>query len=330
MPARNLIITLLVFLAITAGAGAYWWHKTAQQLPDEITSGNGRIEAETIQVATKTGGRVLEVLVREGDYVETGQLLARIDVDELTATLAGAEANVAASKDTVASVTAQIVQRESELKYARQALDRAKALVAKGHISQQEADQRQTAMETAAAALEAVKAQLANAQSSVTAARAEVQRIGTLIEDADLKAPISGRVQYRLAEPGEVLAAGGRVVTLLNLADVYMTVFLPTADVGRIFIGAEARIVIDAVPEFVIPASVSFVSADAQFTPREVETRAEREKLMFRVKIRIPPELLREHVEKVRTGLPGVAYVMMAPGTAWPENLTVRLPAADE
>ncbi|WP_289034722.1 HlyD family efflux transporter periplasmic adaptor subunit [uncultured Roseibium sp.] len=330
MRIRNILVGLVVAVLLAGGGAAYWWTQTRSDLPAEIASGNGRIEAETVQVATKSGGRVLEVLVQEGDYVTAGQVLARIDTNELTASLAGAEANVAAAKDTVASATALIAQRQSELKYAEQELERAKTLVAKGHISQQEADQRQTSKETAEAAQAAAKAQFANAESSVDAARAEVRRIGTLIEEAELTAPIAGRVQYRLAEPGEVLSAGGRAITLIDLADVYMTIFLPTADVGRIFIGAEARIIIDAAPEYIIPASVSFVSADAQFTPKEVETRTEREKLMFRVKIKIPADLLREHIEKVRTGLPGEAYVMMAPGTAWPERLTVNLPPVAE
>lgn len=328
MNSRRIVIAVLLLGVAAIGGGAYWWKLQGDRLPVSIAYGNGRIEAQTVQVATKTGGRVLEVLVKEGDLVEQGQLLARIDTNELDASLAGAEAQVTAAKDTVAAVKAQIAQRVSELKYAEQDLKRAETLVSKGHISQQEVDQRQTAKETAEAALAAVKAQLANAESSVETARAEVRRIGTLIDDANLKAPIAGRVQYRLAEPGEVLSAGGRVVTLLDLSDVYMTIFLPTSEVGRVYIGADARIVLDAAPEYVIPAHVSFVAADAQFTPKEVETRTEREKLMFRIKIKIPAELLREHIEKVRTGLPGEAYVMMAPETAWPDMLAVHLPPA--
>ncbi|WP_103222593.1 HlyD family secretion protein [Roseibium marinum] len=322
----KVLFPVLLLLA-AVGGGSYWWYVNRDRLPDEIAYGNGRIEAETVQIATKNGGRVLEVLVDEGDLVEEGQLLARIDTDELQSSLAGAKANVAAARDLVASTRALAAQRESELKYAAQALQRSQTLVAKGHISQQEADQRQTAKETAEAALAAAQAQFNNAGSLVEAARAEVNRIGTLIEEAELKAPIAGRVQYRLAEPGEVLSVGGRVITLLDLAHVYMTIFLPTTEVGLVYIGAEARIVLDAAPGYVIPANVSFVAADAQFTPREVETRTEREKLMFRIKISIPAELLKEHIEKVRTGLPGVAYVMMAPGTAWPADLAVHLPS---
>jgi HlyD family secretion protein len=107
-----------------------------------------------------------------------------------------------------------------------------------------------------------------------------------------------------------------------------MTIFLPTAQVGRVFIGSDARITLDAAPALVIPAKVSFVSAKAQFTPREVETRSEREKLMFRVKVKIDPALLLAHVEKVRTGLPGEAYVLLGSGAAWPARFAVKLPAA--
>jgi len=123
-----------------------------------------------------------------------------------------------------------------------------------------------------------------------------------------------------------VLPAGGKVLTVIELTDVYMTIFLPTSLAGRLSIGAEARIIVDAVPQYVIPATVSFVAPRSQFTPKEVETKTEREKLMFRIKVKIDPELLRKHVQQVKTGLPGVAYVRLDATTAWPEHLKVKLP----
>lgn len=137
-------------------------------------------------------------------------------------------------------------------------------------------------------------------------------------------------MQYRLAEPGEVLSAGSRVVTILDLENVYMTIFLPAKDIGKIIVGSEARIVLDSLPNAVIPAKVSFISSEAQFTPREVETREEREKLMFRVKIRIPKSLLSKHIEKVRTGLPGIGYVMLGDTNDWPEYLKVNIGQSQE
>ncbi|MEO3428964.1 HlyD family efflux transporter periplasmic adaptor subunit [Pelagibius sp. CAU 1746] len=320
------MIAVVAALA-AASAGYLWWRDNHDRLPDYIASGNGRIEAEEVQVATRYAGRVAEVLVNEGDMVAAGQVLARMDTAELRASLAAARASIAQAQENVIEARAQIVQRQSELKFAEEELARAEALVAKGHISKQLADQRRTERDTAKAALEAARARLASTQRAVEAAEAQAELIQTQIDDSTLTAPREGRVQYRLAEPGEVLASGGRVITLLDLTDVYMTIFLPTAQIGRLLVGSEARIILDAVPQYVIPAQVSFISAEAQFTPREVETRSEREKLMFRIKVKIAPELLREHIEKVRSGLPGEAYVMLGGGGAWPERFAVSLPA---
>jgi len=308
-----------------AGGGYYWWQTQQDRLPGYIASGNGRIEAEEVHIATKYAGRVAEVLVEEGDTVDAGQVLARMDTAELLASLAKAEAEVAQAEEDVAEANAQVTQRVSELKFAQQELARATFLINKGHVSQARLDQRQTERDAAKAALEAARAHLLSTGRAVESAAAEARRVQTQIDDAELKTPRDGRVQYRLAEPGEVLAAGGKVVTVLDLSDVYMTIFLPTAQVGRVLVGSEARIILDAAPEYVLPANVSFVAAEAQFTPREVETRSEREKLMFRLKVKIDPALLL-HREKVKTGLPGEAYVFLGSDGGWPARLAVKLP----
>ena len=103
-----------------------------------------------------------------------------------------------------------------------------------------------------------------------------------------------------------------------------MTFFLPTTQAGKVAIGADARIVLDALPGLPIPAKVSFVSPTAQFTPKEVETRTEREKLMFRVKVKVDPELLKHYAERIKTGLPGMGYVQIDATAAWPEALKTR------
>jgi len=128
-------------------------------------------------------------------------------------------------------------------------------------------------------------------------------------------------VQYRLAEPGEVLASGGKVLTIIDLADVYMTVFLSEKDAGRLALGAEARIIFDADPEYSIPASVFFISSRAQFTPKEVETLDERQKLVFRVKVGIDQDILNEYKSFVKIGVPGVAYIRLDADVPWPEFL---------
>ncbi|WP_257389403.1 HlyD family secretion protein, partial [Tahibacter caeni] len=177
------------------------------------------------------------------------------------------------------------------------------------------------------AAVNAARAQLVGAHSSVDAAAATVARIDADISDATLRAPRDGRVQFRVAQPGEVLAGGGRVLNLVDLSDVYMTFFLPETTAGKVALGSEVRLVLDAAPQYVIPARVSFVASTAQFTPKSVETASERQKLMFRVRAQIAPELLREHLAQVKTGVPGMAWIRVDTTQPWPESLAVRLPA---
>ena len=118
-----------------------------------------------------------------------------------------------------------------------------------------------------------------------------------------------------------MLSAGGRILNLVDLGDVYMTFFLPTAQAGRVAIGANVRLVLDAAPQYVVPAKASFVADVAQFTPKTVETEEERQKLMFRVKAQISPDLLQKHIQNVKTGLPGMAYVQLDSQAEWPAFL---------
>ncbi len=141
-----------------------------------------------------------------------------------------------------------------------------------------------------------------------------------------LTAPRGGRVQYRIAQPGEVLAAGGKILNLVDLADVYMTFFVPEAVAGKVALGSDVRIVLDAAAQYVIPGKVSFVASTAQFTPKTVETASERQKLMFRVKARIDRELLQKNLTQIKTGLPGVAWLKLDAQAQWPPELVEKVP----
>ena len=317
-------------LLVIAGVGGWfaWEYLRQPELPEGIASGNGRIEAKEVDIATKLPGRLMEVLAEEGDMVAAGQVAGRMDTKSLEARLKVAEAQVEQARRERDQAAAIIRQRKSECTLAEKELKRSRGLYKrdKGAISLEKLDRDVAAFETAEAVCVAAEAKHANAEALIVAGLAEVERIEVDIDDGVLKAPVGGRVLYRLAEPGEVLPAGGKVLTVLNLTDVYMTIFLPTGQAGRVAIGTDARIIFDAAPDLVIPATVSFVAPRAQFTPKEVETRTEREKLMFRIKVKIAPELLEQHIEKVKTGIPGVAYVRLDQTAKWPEYLNVRLP----
>jgi HlyD family secretion protein len=314
-----------VIVLFAAGLSTFLWLHRSTDATEGIASGNGRIEAVEVDITTKYSGRLAGILAKEGDMVESGQVLANMDVQGLKAQVRQAEAEARQARQKRNLAAAVVEQRKSELSLSEKDLDRSRRLYKSKAVALQKFQHDETAEQAAKASLEAASAQLADTEAAIEAAVANTEEINTQLEDNVLKSPIGGRVLYRLAEPGEVLPAGGKALTLLDLSDVYMTIFVPTEHAGKINIGSDARILLDALPNVVIPATVSFVAPRAQFTPKEVETQTEREKLMFRVKIKIAPELLKKHVEKVKTGLPGVAYVRMDPSAQWPERLSARL-----
>ncbi|CAA2159902.1 Macrolide export protein MacA [Methylobacterium brachiatum] len=350
MPVRKSHWLLLAAAAVLVTAGYFAWQRLRPGgLPEGIASGNGRIEAVEIDIATKTAGRIKNILADEGDFITAGQILTRMDTEQLEAQKREADAQLQRAIiaiDTAESVVVQrkaeqraaaaaIEQRQAELEAAKSKLGRSEQLIRTDAVSHQVLDDDRARAQGGKAAVAAAEAQLAAteaaigsaksevvaARSSADAARATIQRIQADLNDSELKSPRDGRVQYRVAQPGEVLSAGGRVLNLVDLGDVYMTFFLPTAEAGRVAIGSEARIVLDAAPQYVIPAKVSYVADVAQFTPKTVETAQERQKLMFRIKARIAPELLQKYIRQVKTGLPGVAYVHTRADAPWPESL---------
>jgi HlyD family secretion protein len=315
-----------IFFLCAVIAVTVWWFYLRKPLDDRFAFGNGRIEATEVDVATKLQGRVSEILVDEGDMVDVGQVVARMDTRSLAAQLMQVEANVLQARGELSNDKFVVAQRKSQSVLAKKNLARADTLRKKGIISEQDYDTHWASKKTAEDALAASEAQVAATEAKIEANLAETELIKSEIDDSVLKSPIRGRVEFRLAEPGEVLPSGGKVLTLMKLTDVYMTVFLPETQVGRVALGAEARIIIDAAPNYVIPAHVSFVASEAQFTPKQVETRTEREKLMFRVKVQIPPEILTKYEQYVKTGVPGVAYIRLDSDAEWPEDLQTRLP----
>ena len=351
---RRWLIAVAGFLLLAVLGGLGWRMFAGKDREIGLASGNGRIEAVEIDIAAKTAGRIKAILVKEGDYVTAGQIVARMDTETLAAQHREAEAYLRKAESGVQTVQSQVVQRrsekaaamallaerEAEYDAALKRLSRSESLAGIGAIATQELDDDRAQALSSQAAIRAANAQIAaaeaaiataksqevEARSVVEASRATLERLQADLDDGALKATRDGRVQYRIAQPGEVVAAGGKILNLLDLSDVYMTFFLPTAAGGRVAIGSEARLVLDAAPEYVIPATISFVADVAQFTPKTVETASERQKLMFRVKAQIAPELLKKHIHHVKTGLPGMAYVRLDPQREWPVALQVRLP----
>ena len=345
----------LIIIAAAIAVVALGWYGVKTYLANRIYNnpafahGNGRLEATEVDIATKIAERIAKINVDEGDLVKQGQILAEMQTNVLNAQLDQAKARHAQSvaaeksakaeiqlkKSELASAKATVTQKKSYFDGAEKKYKRYKKLLSEKAAAEQTYETYETNYLTAKAELEAAEAGVKKAEAAVQSAEAEavgaaaniqaaladIERIQADLDDCKLVAPLDGRIQYRIAEPGEVLSSGGKVLNLVDLSDVYMTFYLPEATAGKVKIGAEARIILDAIPDVPVPAKITFVSSVAQFTPKTVETQIERQKLMFRVKARIDPALLRKYIEYVKTGLPGVAWVKIDPDAKWPAFL---------
>lgn len=241
--------------------------------------------------------------------------------------------------DLLARADAEIAAYRQQQKVAKLELDNAKQMRREDLVSASELAKRQADFERATASVKAAQAARAEAQAAVAQGQAAVAEAEAGVKqataqadtaasaDADMaiRSPLTARVEYRLVEPGTVIGAGSRVISLLDPADVSMNVFLPNATVGGLRVGDEARLVLDGI-DAVFPAQVSFIASEAQFTPKAVETADEREKLVFRVKLKVPAEVAQRYDRLLKGGMTGDGYVRRDSSQAWPLALEVRLP----
>jgi HlyD family secretion protein len=290
-------------------------------LPTGISWGNGRLEADEIDIDTKFAGRIAELHVNIGDMVTAGQVIAVMDTRDLQQSLQKSQAQVAQAQRAIEEASANLVQQQTQQTLAAQELDRTQTLLKEGYATKELFDQRKQALDGANAGLSAAEAKVAEANRVLEASQHDVGLYTVNIKDNDLVAPRAGRIQYRIANIGEVLPAGGKVFTMLDISNVYMDIYLAAPDSGKIKVGTESRILLDDYPGSPTPAKVSFIASQAQFTPKTVETESEREKLMFRIRVRIDPDQLVGHADAVRSGLPGAAYVRVDPAVNWPKKL---------
>jgi HlyD family secretion protein len=336
MKAPRYVVVLAVAAVVVGGAAAgyvAWKQYEASALPAGIVSVNGRVAATQVDISTKIPGRVIEIIQHEGDMVSPKEVVARIDTSETGAQLRQAQAAAELTRQTLTTRQATVASDQAQLDLANAELRRAATLVGQGWATPERYDQRVQQQKSADAALKAAQSQVEEARAAIKTADAKVDELQAVVNDSTIVSPVLGRVQYRLVEPGAVLPAGGKIATVIDLSDVYTTVFLPGPQAGRLKVGNDpdaARLVMDAYPEYVFPASVSFVAPESQFTPKTVEVQSEREQLMFRIKLQKPPGVLKGMEEQIKSGLRAVAYVRLDPAVEWPTRLAVKLPPNDE
>ncbi len=349
------IAWVIIIIIVVCLISLLIWKQLKADGPGEgFSGGNGRIEATEINISAKLAARIDKILVKEGDFVEKGQPLVKMETNVLEQQLneanaqrqqaisneANAKAQLALRISDKASAEAVVLQRQSDLDAATRRLRRSAPLHKQGAVSVQIYDDDNAKYNSAKAAVTSAKAQVDVAQAAIEAAQASVDsakaaikaseatiaRIQTDIDDSTLISTVHGRVQYKISEPGEVMGAGGKVLNVVDLNDVYLTFFLPETVAGKVKLGQEVRMILDVMPGQAIPAYVSYVASVAQFTPKTVETQVERQKLMFRVKAQIKPELLNCYFKNIKTGVPGVAWIKLDSQIDWPGSLSNLVP----
>lgn len=303
--------------ALLIGAGLYLWKSLQNDnLPKGLFVGNGRIEGTEVKVAAKYPGRIVEITPEEGDDVKKDETIVRLDNREILAKLAEVRAEHQRASHVVHSARADIELRKRELAYAESQHERTRQLFARGSASQQHLDRDSTAMRTAAAMLDAAQGKLMQSEAQLAAAQAQIDQYRAIVSETEIKAPISGRVLFRVAEPGEIIQAGGNILLLVDLDDLYMTLYVDVVSAGKINVGDEALIWTDAYPDKPFPAKVTFVSSKAEFTPKEVQTKEERQNLVFRVKI-----TARNNDDRsLKPGMPGIGLIRTNNDIRWPRR----------
>jgi HlyD family secretion protein len=334
MSIRRLVPVLLATVAVAAAAYAFHRWSRASQLPAGVIQVNGRFEGDEIVVAAKNAGRVQAICAREGDTVEGGQTLLRLDDAQAQARLAQAahgEAvaraqlraaesalemlelevplSIRAAEDGVMRARAALAKAEAAEEQAGRDAKRFAALANRGSLGIQKSEAADLAWATAIADAFGGRASLSQAERQLGQALLGLQRITTerhhvaavsaqleqaravvsdaksVLADLTIMAPASGVIMTRLAENGEVVSAGAPLFNIVDLNRLYVKVYVPESQIGKVRLGLPARLYVDAFPNHPFTAMVRYISSRAEFTPKEVQSPDERVKLVYAVKL---------------------------------------------
>ncbi|HEV7240704.1 MAG TPA: efflux RND transporter periplasmic adaptor subunit [Thermoanaerobaculia bacterium] len=280
-------------------------HTKADQ---EVIHLNGRIESTTVDLGPKVAGRVVAIHVRAGDRVKAGDLLLRLDLGETSiavereqAGVRSAEAHVddleAGSRNAeIAGAIAEVGDRRAVLELAAKESKRQTFLFENSVGTQREADYARTELERARAALKVSEERLALVRDGfrrdqTAVARADAERAAAMLKqsvivakESEIRAPADGVIVHRLAEPGQLIAAGQPAVTMAFADRLFVRTFIPEASLGKVKMGMPARVSVDAFPNRTFAARITEISPESEFTPKAVETRAERVNLVYAAK----------------------------------------------
>ena len=315
---KRLSIIIAVLVVLIGGSAVLYFRMQPKPQPAQLVYGSGRIEADEVRVAPEVAGRLLIVNGREGEKVALGQLLARIDPVDFELQASQALAQQTATRRAAAQIDGQIDLYSHHAMTAKADLARYETLRRQGWATIPQLDVRRNAYVAAADQVGVLRQQRAQADAQVDVAGRTLSLAREKLQRTRVYAPISGSILSRLAEPGEVVAVGQPMAVIADLNRVRLRVFVSEADLGRLRLGAPARLRVDAFPNRNFDARVARVDAQAQFTPRDVHVADERARTVYGVTLEAanPQGLL-------KPGMPADAWILWDRARGWPARLTV-------
>jgi HlyD family secretion protein len=309
-------IVLVVLVGISSAIALGWWiydRLRADAVPPGFVVASGRLEATDVRVAATTGGRVLELLVRKGDLVKQGQLVATIDRRGPEALTAGAHASAGAAEEAVVAADRKLAALESQLSLARVEAERYRRLAAREAVSRQAADRAEATLIQVENEVQAARAARALAVRQTEAARAQAAAVHVQLDETSVVAPVSGIVEDEVARAGEVVAPGAPIVRIRRNDEITLKVYLPIADAERVSQGLDARGYLDGFPERIFGGTVERVANEAEFTPKDIHMPDDRTTLVFAVDIRFA-----NLDGTLKDGFPADAYIRWDRNASWP------------
>lgn len=311
-------VVAITLVALAGGAGLAYWRLQPQPQPPQVIYGSGRIEADEVRVGVEASGRLAEIRAVEGETVEAGGLLARIVGTDYELMTERAEAQQAAAVRTRAQLDSQIDLATHHAATARTNLSRYETLSSQGYLPAQRLDAARDAYAEALHRVEVLRQQRAEAVAQADAAGKSLALARSQSGKTVVTAPITGAVLERLVEPGEVVGPGQAVAVLADLSTIRLKVFITEADLGKVRLGAPARLRVDAFPGRDFQARVARVDSQAQFTPRDVHVPDERSRTVYGVILEAPnPDGL------LKPGMPADAWILWDEAAGWPATLQV-------
>jgi HlyD family secretion protein len=331
-PSRSVLLGALALILVLAMLATYLWRHRGANDPSAAFSLSGNVDVHQVELAFRVSGRISAVNVQEGDKVSAGQVLAKLDpvpfrtdVDSAKADLAQAQAQLDKTRrgfrvEEVAQARANVAQRAADLENAQVTLRRQQQLVAAGLVTHQQIDDAQARVHMSEAALASSRQQLAlelrgsriedieAQEATVASAQARLQKTQTALSDATLLAPSKGIISVRARELGAIVQAGQTVYTLTLNDPVWIRAYVSQPRLGRIKPGMPVKVTIDSMPGRQYDGTVGFISPEAEFTPKTVQTEQVRDDLVYRIRV-----IASDPDNVFRQGMPVTVLIAAAP-----------------